>query len=282
MTPKSSPAVSVVIPAFNRAYCLGEALESVISQTFSDFELIVVDDGSSDETASLIQKYPQAQYIGLNQNGGVSKARNRGIREARGRWICFLDSDDLWTEKKLQAQMREMEENPGFRAFYTDEIWIRKGVRVNSMNKHRKYSGDIFLHCLPLCIVSPSSVMLERSLLEEMGGFDESLPACEDYDLWLRIAAKYPFHFIPQKLIVKRGGHPDQLSARYWGMDRFRVYALDKLLRENSLDGERRQKTADRLIKKCETLIQGFKKRGKVKEERRYGALIEKYASLAK
>jgi glycosyltransferase involved in cell wall biosynthesis len=211
-------------------------------------------------------------------NSGVSHARNLGIGMARGRYICFLDSDDLWVKNKLEAQIRWMESHADCQVCYTDEIWIRKGVRVNQMNKHRKYSGDIFPHCLPLCIVSPSSVLMRSTLFEEVGTFDESMAVCEDYDLWLRIALKYPVHFIEEKLIVKRGGHEDQLSARYWGMDRFRVYSLEKLLREPSLKGEQRSLVIKTLIEKCGILLKGFSKRAKVKEVEYYRELVNRYS----
>ena len=277
-TVANMPAVSIVVPTYNRAERLRETLRSVFNQTCQDFELIVVDDGSTDDTQKVVNSFPRVQYISKQENHGVSRARNEGLALAKGRYICFLDSDDLWDEKKLQIQVQWMGDNPNCQVCYTDEIWIRKGVRVNQMNKHRKYSGDIFRHCLPLCIVSPSSAMLRAELFDEIGNFDESLPACEDYDLWLRIAEKYPFHFIEEPLIIKQGGHADQLSRKYWGMDRFRVAALQKLLDRNSLKGERLQLTRATLLEKCSVLIQGFVKRGKKEDELHYRALVEKYS----
>ena len=273
-----SPKVSVIVPTYNRADRLEETLRSIISQTYQDFELIVVDDGSTDNTPKVMQSFPGAQYLAMEKNSGVSKARNLGLACAKGQFICFLDSDDLWDEKKLQIQVNWMENNADSRVCYTDEIWIRNGVRVNPMNRHRKYTGDIFRHCLALCIVSPSSVMIRAELFDEIGNFDESLPVCEDYDLWLRIAAKYEFHFIEAPLIIKQGGHADQLSRKYWGMDRFRVAALKKLLDQNSLDNERLQLTRSALVKKCSVLIQGFAKRGKKKDEFFYRELVDKYS----
>ncbi|MBT5958528.1 MAG: glycosyltransferase, partial [Nitrospina sp.] len=217
-----------------------------------------------------------------------------GMAMAEGDCIAFLDSDDLWEQDKLATQVKWIERDS--QAVYTDEIWIRNGVRVNPMNKHRKYSGDIFRYCLPLCIVSPSSVLLRTELLNEVGGFDESMPVCEDYDLWLRIAKRYPFHFIEEKLIVKRGGHEDQLSRKYWGMDRWRVHALEKLLKESQLNGEQndqvvlskenrlseeqRDGVVAMLIEKCEVLINGFGKRGKTQEKEHYQNLVARYSGL--
>ena len=188
--------VTVIIPTFNRGYCLAESIQSVLRQGFTDFDLIVVDDGSTDNTPEIMDQFPGVQQIRLEENRGVSFARNQGIAVAKGEWIAFLDSDDLWEKKKLATQMKWVESHSEHHAIYTDEIWVRNGVRVNAMNKHRKYSGDIFCYCLPLCIVSPSSVLLHTELLKEVGGFDESMPVCEDYDLWLRIAKQFHFHFI--------------------------------------------------------------------------------------
>lgn len=273
-----SPKVSVIVPTYNRANRLEGTLRSIVSQTYQDFELIVVDDGSTDNTSKVIESFPSAQYLPMKKNSGVSKARNIGLACAKGEFICFLDSDDLWKEKKLEIQIHWMESNTDNQVCYTDEIWVRNGVRVNQMNKHRKYTGDIFRHCLALCIVSPSSVMIRAKLFSEIGNFDESLPACEDYDLWLRIAVKYAFHFIEEPLIIKQGGHGDQLSRKYWGMDRFRVAALKKLLDQNSLDQEKLKLTRSSLVEKCSVLIQGFKKRGKKEDEFFYRAIVNKYS----
>ena len=270
------PLVSVIIPTFNRGYCVAESIRSVLAQ--GELELIVVNDGSKDTTVKELASFPTIQVINLTENHGVSYARNKGLERARGSLICFLDSDDLWEEGKLKAQVQWMQLHPECMAVYTDEIWIRNGVRVNPMKKHQKYSGDIFRQSLPLCIVSPSSVMLRKSVLDEVDGFDELMPVCEDYDLWLRIAVRYPFKFLREKLILKRGGHRDQLSRKYWGMDRWRIYALDKLLRSDDLNMQQREWVTEMLINKSSILIQGFEKRGKTEEARIYKNLVSHYS----
>tara|TARA_B100000686_G_scaffold355260_1_gene471719 strand:- start:4214 stop:5086 length:873 start_codon:yes stop_codon:yes gene_type:complete len=267
--------VSTIIPTFNRAELLKEALDSVMEQTVSSDELIVVDDGSEDGTETIVSSIAKAAYYKLMENKGVSFARNYGVSRASGRYICFLDSDDRWLPQKLEAQLEWMESHPDCQICYTDEIWIRRGVRVNEMNKHRKVSGDVFRNCLPLCIVSPSSVMIRADFFRKVGGFDESLPACEDYDLWLRMSLLEPFYLINRKLIVKRGGHDDQLSRKYWGMDRFRVYALIKLLENQRLNGEKELLVRAILREKCDILCKGFAKRGKITEVEYYRNLIE-------
>ncbi len=271
------PEVSVVIPTYNRKEMVQEAVESVLSQTYQDFELIVVDDGSEDGTGEVLREKFGERIIYLYQkNQGVSRARNRGIELSRGKYIAFLDSDDLWLKKKLERQVQFMQQNPEAMICYTDEIWIRRGVRVNPKKKHAKHSGWIYPQCLPLCIISPSSVLMRRELLEEVGGFDPEFPVCEDYDLWLRVALRYPIHLIPEKLIVKRGGHPDQLSHRSWGNDIWRVRALLKML-QKELPPSWRKLTVAELHRKCSILISGFEKRGKHEEAAQYREIIRRF-----
>ena len=268
------PIVSVIIPTFDRADFVKEAVDSVLAQSFSDFELLVVDDGSTDHTVRTIEPYGNAlRYVEI-PHGGVSAARNVGARMTSGEWIAFLDSDDLWLPRKLERQLDALERAPEFPLCYTDEIWIRKGRRVNQKNRHRKYSGRIFERCLPLCIISPSSALMKRRLFEEVGGFDENLPACEDYDLWLRITIRHPVLFLEEKLIVKRGGHADQLSTKHWGMDRFRVTALTKILRESDPDEMQKAAVLDELEKKCRILVQGAEKRGETDRALEYEQMI--------
>lgn len=269
--------VSVVIPTYNRAKTLKEAIDSVLSQRYDDLELIVVDDGSTDETKEIISLYlPNLNYL-YQEHRGVSAARNRGVTHARGDYFAFLDSDDLWLPDKLCLQMKFMEAHPKALICYTEEIWIRKGVRVNPMKKHKKYSGMIFKHCLPLCSISPSSVLIARSLIDEVGEFDEEFEVCEDYDLWLRISARYPVHLIETPLIIKRGGHADQLSKKMSGQDRFRIRALVKLLEGDCLSSHQRELAWKELGRKCEIYGGGCIKRGKREEGEKILALAEKY-----
>jgi len=208
------PEVSVIIPTYNRSQKALRALASVLSQTFRDYEIIVVNDGSTDDTATALEPFfPKIRYLFHSNNRGVSAARNSGIRVSASPFLAFLDSDDYWLPEKLSTQVAYFKSIPRAVACQTEEIWLRRGRRVNPQKKHIKPTGDIFASSLERCMVSPSTVMLKRSLLDEVGLFDESLPACEDYDLWLRIACRYPIHLIKTFLAVKEGGHPDQLSA---------------------------------------------------------------------
>ncbi len=269
--------VSVIIPTYNRAEKVIRAISSVLSQTFRDFEIIVVDDGSDDHTGKNLSKF-ENKIILVNhiKNRGVSAARNTGIAKAKGEFIAFLDSDDYWIPEKLEVQAAFFKENPSAVACQTEEIWIRKGKRVNPMNRHRKPSGDIFEPSLKLCLVSPSAVMLRRSLLNEVGLFNEDYPVCEDYDLWLRISRKYPVYLIKDALIVKEGGHPDQLSASLKGMDKYRIDSMVKLLEEGGLNGKQTAAVIREIATKCGIYGEGCLKREKTEEGNYYLSLPDK------
>jgi glycosyltransferase involved in cell wall biosynthesis len=270
------PEISVIIPTYNRSEFLREAIASVLAQTYRDFELIVVDDGSEDDTAAVVREFAGVRYV-FQPNRGVSAARNRGVALTSGSLLAFLDSDDLWQPRKLERQVAFLSAYPHARICQTEELWLRHGVRVNPHVKHRKTGGDIFAPSLSLCLVNPSAVMLRRELFEQVGGFDESLPACEDYDLWLRIAVQEPVHLIESPLVIRRGGHADQLSRRYWGMDRFRVTALCKLLDSGKLSVEQRRLVQETLRRKCEILARGAWKRGQDGEP--YATLAAAYTN---
>lgn len=260
---KSKPFFSVIIPVFNRKELLGRAVNSVLSQDFADYELIIVDDGST-ETLPDIILHPEITVL-RKQNGGVSSARNAGIREASGKYIAFLDSDDEWKKNKLSIQRKFIDENPDVRIFQCDEEWIRRGEKVNPKNVHKKISGDIFLNSLKLCLVSPSAVVVKREIFDEYGLFDEKMTVCEDYDLWLRISAKEPFGFLNDKLIVKYGGSHEQLSSSKWGMDRFRIYSMMKFLNGTyeHLLPEKEMYLKEELIRKINVLLKGCVKHGR-------------------
>jgi len=262
----AKPQISVVIPVYNREQTIRRAIDSVLAQELLPEEIIAVDDGSTDDTPQILNSYHTKIQVVRQNNMGVSAARNKGVEFASGKWIAFLDSDDEWLPDKLQKQMSYLEQHPNTRILQTEERWIRNNMRVNPGKKYFKKSGNIFKNCLKTCIVGPSTIICESALLAEMGGFDETLPVCEDYDLWLRIAAKYPIPLIKQTLIIKYGGHPDQLSLSTPAMDRYRVQSLEKIWQEEELSNTQRIELLDELILKLGYLYEGAVRRRKNSE----------------
>lgn len=250
--------ISVIIPTYNRYETLKRALRSVFAQTYQPSEVIVIDDGSNDETYKIIDDFPSIIYY-RQKNAGVSAARNQGIKISRYEWIAFLDSDDEYQTNKLALHVKLHKQNLSLKFSYTNELWIRNQTRVNIPDKFQKYSGMIFDKCLTHCIIAPSSVFIHRDIFDDIGVFDESLAVCEDYDFWLRLTYKYAAGLVDEPLIVKYGGHKDQLSKKYWGMDRFRVISLEKFL-------DKDERVKDILKDKYTLLLKGAKKHGRADE----------------
>jgi glycosyltransferase involved in cell wall biosynthesis len=258
--------VSVVIPCFNRKKTLSRSIDSVINQTYKPSEIIIVDDGSTDGTRDFIlNSYPNIKYF-FQPKKGVSSARNKGIRESSSDWVAFLDSDDEWLPQKLEKQINQLGKHSEIFISHTNEIWIRNGVRVNQMKKHQKYGGYIFDKCLDICRISPSSVLIHKRVLKDVGVFDEALQVCEDYDLWLRITSKYSVLFERELLIVKYGGHKDQLSKVKEGIEQFRIQSLEKILALNHLTEDQFIMTKNMLVRKLSIYAKGLEKRNKFDE----------------
>ena len=256
--------ISVIIPTYNRKKTLARAIQSVINQSLSPFEILIIDDGSNDGTQEWVKEnFQSIKYIYQN-NRGVSSARNIGIENANGDWVAFLDSDDEWLSNKLHEQVIAIESNPKIKFFHTNEIWIRNGVRVNQMKKHKKYGGYIFEKCLDICRVSPSSVLIQKEVFDNIGVFDESLRVCEDYDLWLRITSKYPVVFLDVPLIYKYGGHADQLSKVNDGIESYRIQSLEKIINSGFLSDEQKVMAVNALVNKMKIYSKGLKKRKKL------------------
>jgi glycosyltransferase involved in cell wall biosynthesis len=271
-----APLVSVIIPTYNRRRLLEQAIQSVFDQTYPNVELIVVDDGSTDETAIFLDEFKQRLTVLRQSNRGVSAARNRGIRAAGGEYICFLDSDDYWKPPKLELQLDFFKDHPQFEICQTEEIWIRNGVRINPKKRHRKREGDIYIPSLELCLISPSAVMMRTALFDKVGLFDERLPACEDYDLWLRISHSHPIGLVKTPAIVKRGGHADQLSAMP-ELDKYRIQAMVKILDSGELSTDQYNATVLMLSQKCKIYSTGCRKRGRFQEALYYANLTNRF-----
>ena len=254
--------ISVVIPSYNRKDFLKRSIDSAINQTKKPLEIIVVDDGSTDGTETMIKSdYDFVKFI-KQKNKGVSAARNIGIEVSIGEWICFLDSDDEWKKDKLEKQINAMKSNPGYKFFHSNEIWIKNGIRINQKKKHKKYGGDIFDKCLDMCRISPSSVMIDKTVFDEVGNFNEDLVVCEDYELWLRICDKYRVFFIDEPLIIKYGGHQGQLSYSIESIENHRIKALEYLILEN-LNRKNKRHAIQMLLSKLNIYLKGLVKRRK-------------------
>ncbi len=260
--------VSIIIPTYNRAHIVARAIESVLQQSYKHFELIVIDDGSTDDTAIQLKSFIENKSIQFHQkdNAGVASARNFGVSKSRGQWLAFLDSDDEWLPHKLQDQIDFLMAHRHLRIVYGEETWIRNGVKVNQKKHHKKSGGHIFEKCLEQCLIAPSSVLLERKLFDELNGFDESFIVCEDYDLWIKISSQYEIGFIEHPLILKYGGHEDQLSTKFFAMDMWRLKAMNNLLRKPFLSDEYQTAIKSAMLMKGRILINGYQKHGNFEE----------------
>ena len=274
--------VDVIIPTFNRSATLDRTLQSVFHQKFKEYILWVVDDGSTDNTSLLLKKWQslfptgQMKIISLSNNKGVSTARNLGIKTGQAPWVAFLDSDDEWKKNKLLQQVEWSKKYPRCPLIHTEEIWVRNGKRVNPKKKHKKRGGRIFTHNLPLCCISPSSVIIKRDFLNKIGLFREDFPVCEDYELWLRVTSQTEVGFINTPLLIKYGGHSDQLSKKYKAMDEWRVRALVGHLNNHSLTKEEKQQLLQILTQKCEILLNGYKKHKNYKNQKEIEEIYHK------
>ena len=270
--------VSVVIPVYNRPDLLQRAVSSVSRQSFAPFEILVVDDGSTPVVGSLKDFYSiQVRILRNERNQGVSVARNLGIREANGDWIALLDSDDEWMEEKLQKQVHHIEKHEGLHAVHTGEKWIRNGNEVIPPAYLNKSPENLWERSLQHCLICPSSVLLHKSIFEAIGLFNENLAVCEDYEFWLRLLLQEEIGLVPEKLVIKHGGHPDQLSTTTWGMDRFRVQALINLIESNTLKEKQYVSAISVLVHKCLILAKGSQKRGKLEETSKFFEIARRY-----
>lgn len=274
------PVVSVIIPVYNRFELAKEAVSSVIGQTFRDLELIIVDDGSIDMTSLLPTYYAddlRVKYIRLKHSGMPGLVRNRGVDIATGRYIAFLDSDDLWMAEKIDRQLNYLTKNPSCRIVHTRETWIRNGKTVSQAGFNHKRFGDIFQDALEKCIIGPSTVLMEKSLYSELGGFDEELEIAEDYELWLRLCNSNSVGYIDDSLISKRAGHRDQLSEKYGHIEIFRIKGLQKLVEQNYFSTENQKLAEQELARKCRIYAAGCRKRNKQVEAGLHESIAARY-----
>lgn len=278
--------LSVIIPAYNRAHLLPRALFSVFGQRMPAGEVIVVDDGSEDGTAALLEEIraqaPVPLHVIRQENRGAAAARNVGLRLAQGDLIAFLDADDWWLPNKLALQAAAMQERTSHLISHTREIWYRRGRRVNQKKEHDPPGGYIFMRSLRRCVVAMSTMVARKELFERYGNFDASLPCCEDYDFWLRVAQKEPFLLVPAALACRDGGRPDQLSTIHrMGMDVYRIRSLISLLNAGQLSRRQNMAARSELAYKCTVYGRGCLKHGRSEEGEYYLNLAAQYHSAA-
>lgn len=272
------PLFSVIIPTYNREKFLKKAINSVLLQTVNNFELIIIDDGSTDQTKDLIRSIAdhRLKYV-FQKHKGVSSARNKGVQTAQGEFIFFLDSDDWFKPNKLEITFNYIKRYPDYKIFHTEETWYRNQELLNQKKVHRKPTGYVFKKALKICCISISTAAIKKDVFQEIGMFDENLNACEDYDFWLRATAKYKVKLIPEFLTEKEGGHADQLSKKYEAMDVFRIYAIKKILTSNTLNTKQTFQAIKELQRRCLIYIKGAEKRKKITEVKYYKNLINNF-----
>ena len=276
---KAIEEISVIIPTYNRCDLLKRAINSVIKQTITPKEIIIVDNGSTDQTYQMVSSlFPEINYF-IEKKRGVSAARNKGILESKSKWIAFLDSDDAWKPTKLEKQMEYSVFNQDkYRIIHTDETWYRNKKFLNQLKKHKKSGGNIFKNSLQLCCISPSSVVLKKQIFDDYGLFDENLEVCEDYDMWIRITSKEEVGFLDSPLVLKYGGHSDQLSKKFWGMDRFRIKSLEKNLKNEHFSKSQKINVLDTLIEKLTIVSDGALKRGNKEIFKKYNDKLQDWS----
>ncbi|KAA3598467.1 MAG: glycosyltransferase [Calditrichaeota bacterium] len=254
--------VSVIIPAFNRTKLLLRAVSSVLSQTYRDFELIVVDDGSTENLSEVSKLVAENGHIFIStENCGVASARNFGASISSGNWLAFLDSDDKWLPTKLEEQIKFSESFPKTKIFHCNESWFRNSQQVSPKIDFKPAQGKCFFDSVKFCNISASAVFLERAFFEKLGGFDEEMAICEDYDFWIRASLESEVRLLEKFLVEKYRLKENQLSSSQPAIDRFRVYSLVKILLKEVLNSERRKAILEQISLKSEILSKGAKKR---------------------
>ena len=269
--------IDVILPTYNRCELLDRSIQSVLKQTHSEFKLYIIDDGSTDGTQDYMKKFSDSSKVNYlrQENKGVSSARNLGIKNSKSQWVSFLDSDDEWLPHKLKSQVDFIKSNPGIRFVHSNEIWVRNGVRVNPKKKFDKSNEDIFRRSLQTCLISPSTVMMRRDLLEQHGLFNEEFIICEDYDLWLKVLTNEEVGFIPDYLVTKHGGHTDQLSTRYPAMDYWRIKSLITLSNSLNLNPIKKEQIILEIEKKAPILLAGYEKHQNFEELKNLTELLK-------
>jgi glycosyltransferase involved in cell wall biosynthesis len=255
------PTISIIIPTFNRAKLIERAIISLLTQTYQDFEIIVVDDGSTDNTRDVVFSFGnQIRYM-RQDNRGPSSARNAGISASRGKFVAFLDSDDYFMKPNLEIKMSFLESNPQVGWVYSDWQYVdEKGNDIDKGSLKFRYSekvlnGNIFEELIKRRnFISPCTVVIKKSVLDDVGHFDPLIPSQEEYDLWLRTSIKYPVYYIDQ-VLVNVTLHPASLSKDFTKWAQGNSIIADKLKDLLPYDFKDRGKVLDKIIADKHTFL---------------------------
>ncbi len=265
--------ITAILPTYNRAKFLQSSIESILKQTYKIDEIIVIDDGSTDDTQKILKTFKMIKLI-KTKNFGVSHARNMGIKNTKNDWIVFLDSDDTWESDKIEKQVTFHLNNPKILISHTGEKWIREGKNIKYSKLLEKPSGNCFLQNIPRCKIAASSIIIHKSIFDDIGYFDENLKVCEDYDMWLRISYKYKIGLISEELITKFAGH-SQLSSSIFAIDRYHIYSLQKFLKSKF-----KNEIKSAILTKCNILVKGAKKHNNQEILKKYSKMIRDISSI--
>jgi glycosyltransferase involved in cell wall biosynthesis len=224
------PHISVVIPAYNAGRTLQETITSVQNQTFLDLEIIIVDDGSTDNTLNLIENLADPRIKAFSyRNGGVSVARNRGITHSTGEFIAFLDADDLWTPNKLESQIEAINANPEADVAYSWTSYFHELKEKQYPGNPVHFKGDVYADLLKWnFLASGSNPLIRRQAIEEIGGFDPKFPPCEDWDFYLRLAARYKFVVVPEHQVIYRQLSTSATASKFDFIEKQCLAVLEK------------------------------------------------------
>ena len=259
--------VLVLIPTRDRPSLTLEAIVSVTNQTYTNWECLVIDDGSNQENYDLLTKklkpIPNVKVSRNDISKGPAACRNFALRITDYNYVAFLDSDDLWMKEKLEKQVNALEQR-NKEWIHCNELWMRNNKTVNQKKIHRKQGGLFWKRSVSRCLISPSAVLFKRAFFQELGGFKESFPVAEDYELWLRALEKNSVGYLSEPLVLKRAGDWQQLSS-IQEIDRYRVLALHRALRRlRACTGKANRVRLNKLIeeglKKTQVLVAGAKK----------------------
>lgn len=242
--------VSVIIPAFNSEQYIAECIDSVLVQTFQDFEIIIIDDGSTDDTVSIISEYKNDRIKLFHQdNSGSAAARNYGVKQSSGIWIAFIDADDIWLPDKLQKQLEHCSNQAWSHTdlFFHGSFYPKYTKATDFTSKH---SGFILNNLLVENSIGTSSVVLKKEIFHELGGFNTDLRALQDWDLWLRIAEKYQACYIDQPLVYYRV-HTSSVSRNVRKTLPYHINLIDRVFSQQSIHRQQQKLKYKALSRSC-------------------------------